>query len=77
MAASDLCERVTCLAVNKSGGFVGEGGQHEAIFSIEPPEEFGQCAIDGPGLSASTAASRRPLRGNVMCSEAPMPPARI
>ena len=56
LGASDLCERVTCLAVNKSGGFVGEGGQREAIFSIEPPEEFGQYAIDDPGLSAPPTA---------------------
>jgi hypothetical protein len=47
---------VTCLAVDKSGGFVGEGGEHEAFVTVESAEEFGQDIIDDPGLPAPTSA---------------------
>ena len=56
LATSDFCESVARLAFDKSGGFVGEGGEHEAFVSIEPAEEFGQYVIDDPGLPASTSA---------------------
>ena len=56
LATSYLRERVTCLAFDKPGGFVGKGSEHEASVSIEPTEEFGHYVIDDSGFSAPTSA---------------------
>ena len=56
LATSDFCESVARLALDKSGGFVGKGGEYEAFVSIKMAELFGQYVIDDSGFSAPTSA---------------------